>query len=142
MNEQDDEMAEALRDAAGHAYDIGSSSDLFSDMRPPAEQARYDKLFEELHNPMYDDCLKFSTLIVKLINVKVLYKWSDRSFVALLSCYTKLFRLEIIVQGLIMNPGSCFVMWVLGMSILMYVSMIAHFSITSIRMMMFVRFVV
>ncbi|KAL5573205.1 hypothetical protein UlMin_022802 [Ulmus minor] len=86
MNDQDDEMAEALRDAAGHAYDIGSSSDLLSDMRPPAEQARYDKLFEELHNPLYDDCMKFSalTFIVKLMNVKVLYKWSDRSFVALL----------------------------------------------------------
>ena len=86
MNEQDEEMGEALRDAAGHAYDIGSSSDLLSDMRPPAEQARYDKLFEELHNPLYDDCMKFSalTFIVKLMNVKVLYKWSDRSFVALL----------------------------------------------------------
>ncbi|KAL5576570.1 hypothetical protein UlMin_018269 [Ulmus minor] len=86
MNEQDDEMAEALRYAAGHAYDIRSSSDLLSDMHPPAKQARYDKLFEELHNLLYDDCMKFLalTFIVKLMNVKVLYKWSDRSFVALL----------------------------------------------------------
>ena len=76
MNDQDDEIAEALRDAAGHAYDIGSSSDLLSDMRPPAEQARYDK-FSAL------------TFIVKLMNVKVLYKWSDRSFVALLKLLHK-----------------------------------------------------
>ena len=54
-------------------------------MSPPTEQARYDKLFDELHNPLYDDCLKFSalTFVVKLTNVKFLYKWSDHSFEAL-----------------------------------------------------------
>ena len=54
MNEQDEEMAKALKDMIRHVYDIGSASDLLSDMRSHTEQARYDKLFEELHNPLYE----------------------------------------------------------------------------------------
>ena len=34
MNEQDEEMAEVLRDATGHAYNIGTSTDLLSNMCP------------------------------------------------------------------------------------------------------------
>ena len=113
-------------------------------MHPPTEQARYNKSFEELHNSLYDDCSKISasTFIFKLINVKVLYKWSDRSFVALLkllhealSVGNRCPRTYYETRKLLCDVG-------LGYE---HIDVCKHdctLFIMSIRMMMFVRFVV
>ncbi|KAL5568137.1 hypothetical protein UlMin_024712 [Ulmus minor] len=86
QNEYDD-LGAALYDAVGVNFiNIGSTSDLIADERPTIEQAHYEKLFEALNNPLYKDCESFSalTFVIKLMNIKVMNKWSDKSFEMLL----------------------------------------------------------
>ena len=41
MNKQDEEMIEVLRDATEHVFDIGSSTDLLSNIRLPTATSSY-----------------------------------------------------------------------------------------------------
>ncbi|XP_052621679.1 uncharacterized protein LOC128127271 [Lactuca sativa] len=69
-----------LEDAVGHPlFDIGPTNDLIGNKHP--ENARYEKLHEALNKPLYEGC-KSSTLtfVVKLMNLKVMNKWTDNSF--------------------------------------------------------------
>ncbi|XP_052181232.1 uncharacterized protein LOC127794290 [Diospyros lotus] len=87
FNEQFDGLGEGLHDAAGvDLFNIGPTSDFVGNERPAIEEARYEKLYEALNNPVYNGCENFSTLtfVVKLMNIKVMNKWSDNSFEMLL----------------------------------------------------------
>ncbi|XP_062113352.1 uncharacterized protein LOC133824484 [Humulus lupulus] len=87
-SDQSDDLAAGLHDAIGSKYfDIGPTSD-FNDESPLNVDDKYDELFESLHKPLYNNCKGFSVLsaTVKLMNLKVLYKWTDKSFDGLLEC--------------------------------------------------------
>ncbi|XP_057771556.1 uncharacterized protein LOC130992829 [Salvia miltiorrhiza] len=76
-----------LHDAVGNQFfDIGPTDDLIENQQPNHENnARYEKLFEVVHNPLYEGCGESAlTFVVKLMNIKVLNKWSDKSFEMLL----------------------------------------------------------
>ena len=78
-----EEMEEAFHDATrDHYFDIGSTSDMLSPEQP-ADSERYDNLFEQLKTPLYDgfdETISALTFVVKLMHLKVLNKWTDRSF--------------------------------------------------------------
>ncbi|XP_062094208.1 uncharacterized protein LOC133800269 [Humulus lupulus] len=87
-SDQSDDLAAGLHDAIGSKYfDIGPTSD-FNDESPLNVDDKYDALFESLHKPLYNNCKGFSVLsaMVKLMNLKVLNKWTDKSFDRLLEC--------------------------------------------------------
>ncbi|XP_062081341.1 uncharacterized protein LOC133786147 [Humulus lupulus] len=87
-SDQRDDLAAGLHDAIGSKYfDIGPTSD-FNDESPLNVDDKYDALFESLHKPLYNNCKGFSVLsvMVKLMNLKVLNKWTDKSFDGLLEC--------------------------------------------------------
>ncbi|XP_062085975.1 uncharacterized protein LOC133792082 [Humulus lupulus] len=91
-SDQRDDLATGLHDAIGSKYfDIGPTSD-FNDESPLNVDDKYDALFESLHKPLYNNCKGFSVLsaIVKLMNLKVLNKWTDKSFDGLLECLTEI----------------------------------------------------
>ncbi|KAL5579995.1 hypothetical protein UlMin_012437 [Ulmus minor] len=78
-----DEMEEAFHDATRDQYfDICSTSDMLSPEQP-ADSERYDNLSDQLKTPLYDGCndtISALTFVVKLMHLKVLNKWTDRSF--------------------------------------------------------------
>ena len=85
-NEHDD-LGAGLYDATGTNFvNIGSTSELIADTWTVAEQTRYESLYKALKHPLYKGCKNFSalTFVVKLMNIKVLNKWSDNSFEMLL----------------------------------------------------------
>ncbi|XP_060959174.1 uncharacterized protein LOC133030448 [Cannabis sativa] len=82
-----DDLGAGLHDATGVEFvNIGSTYEFIVDSRPAAEQARYEKLYEALNSPLFKGCENSSALtcVVKLMNIKVLNKWSDSSFEMLL----------------------------------------------------------
>lgn len=73
-----------LEDATGHPlFNIGPINDLNGNQHQSKKQSR---LNEALHAPLYEGCNNSSTLtfIVKLMNLKVMNKWTDNSFELLL----------------------------------------------------------
>ncbi|XP_062118652.1 uncharacterized protein LOC133832303 [Humulus lupulus] len=87
-SDQSDDLAAGLHDAIGSKYfDIGPTSD-FNDESPLNVDDKYDAFFESLHKPLYNNFKGFSVLsaTVKLMNLKVLNKWTDKSFNGLLEC--------------------------------------------------------
>ncbi|KAI3709420.1 hypothetical protein L2E82_39182 [Cichorium intybus] len=73
VNEEFDGLREGLEDVIGHqSFNIGPTNDLTGNRQPTIKNARYEKLFEALNNPLYEGCKKSSTLafVVKLMNMK------------------------------------------------------------------------
>jgi hypothetical protein len=73
----------ALEDALGDQFfDIGPTNDLSGNQQPVIKNTRLEKLREALDSPLYEGCKNISTLtfVVKLMNLKVMNKWTDNSF--------------------------------------------------------------
>ncbi|XP_074364848.1 uncharacterized protein LOC141705880 isoform X2 [Apium graveolens] len=86
--EQDD-LAAGLNDAFNNKYfDIGPTTD-FADDSPFNVDDKYDSLLISLHMPLYDNCKEFYVLsvVVRLMNVKVLNKLTDKAFNDMLKCF-------------------------------------------------------
>ncbi|KAL5543065.1 hypothetical protein UlMin_010775 [Ulmus minor] len=83
-----DEVRAAINDAAGPSF-VSLGENTNDPEEPPMtfDKSRYDKMFNELESKLYPGCNDFSTLtfVVKLMHIKVLNKWSDKSFTMLLS---------------------------------------------------------
>ncbi|XP_062119146.1 uncharacterized protein LOC133832883 [Humulus lupulus] len=83
------DLAAGLHDAFGCQYfDIGPTSDFIDNEFPRNSSDKYDALLDSVHNPLYDNCTNFSVLsaVVKLMNLKVINKWTDKGFDDLLKC--------------------------------------------------------
>ncbi|XP_074322874.1 uncharacterized protein LOC141659847 [Apium graveolens] len=82
VNDKHNDLAEGLHDAIGTKYfNIGPTSD-FVDQTLFNVDDKYDTLFKSLHQPLYGNCKDFSLLstVVKLMNIKVLNKLTDKAF--------------------------------------------------------------
>ena len=86
-----DEMADVLADLAGHGgYGETNNTSGGSFNEHPTydnnRQDKFDDLFKEMEIELYPGCQKFSALnfLVKLMHLKVLNKWSNKSFDMLL----------------------------------------------------------
>ena len=84
-------MVNVLQDIAGPSIvDIGVSNDddisMMPEHRRTDEGQKLDELFKKVENELYFGCKKFSTLtiLVKLIHIKVLNRWMNKSFDMLL----------------------------------------------------------
>ncbi|WOH08702.1 hypothetical protein DCAR_0728148 [Daucus carota subsp. sativus] len=89
--EQDD-LATGLNDALkGEYFDIGPTSDFVDDSSFDVSD-KYNFLFESLDKPLYDNCKDFSVLsaVVRLMNVKVLNKLTDKAFNDILKCFKEM----------------------------------------------------
>ncbi|KAK9070391.1 hypothetical protein SSX86_010793 [Deinandra increscens subsp. villosa] len=89
-----------LQDAIGDQYfDIGPTNDLTGNQQPAFKNNRLQKLHEALDSPLYEGCKDTCTLtfVVKLMNLKVMNKWTDNSF----EMQLKLFR-EVLPK-----PNNC-----------------------------------
>ncbi|XP_062119368.1 uncharacterized protein LOC133833127 [Humulus lupulus] len=87
--EATDDLSAGLQDAFGGPYfDIGPTSDFIDNEFPRNSNDKYDALLDSVHNPLYENCTKFSVLsvVVKLMNLKVINKWTDKGFDDLLKC--------------------------------------------------------
>ncbi|KAF5805550.1 putative Transposase-associated domain-containing protein [Helianthus annuus] len=87
VNEESAGLRAGLEDATGHPFfNIGPTNDLIGNQQPADGNNRYEKLHKALNNPLYDGCTNSSTLtfVVKLMNFKVMNKWTDHSFEMLL----------------------------------------------------------
>ncbi|XP_062119270.1 uncharacterized protein LOC133833022 [Humulus lupulus] len=87
--EATDDLSAGLQDAFGGPYfDIGPTSDFIDNEFPRNSNDKYDALLDSVHNPLYENCTKFSVLsaVVKLMNLKVINKWTDKGFDDLLNC--------------------------------------------------------
>ena len=90
VDEDDDDMMAALEDAAGGVHVDVSGDDY------PAEQTRtedFSYLFDQAEKELYPGCKTFSvlTFIVKLMHIKVLNRWSNKSFDMLLQLLREAF---------------------------------------------------
>ena len=88
----EDDMAEALRDAAGPSG--GSNNNDTTDLDDYNNTTNlFDQLFAEMQKELYPGCIKFSSLtfIVKLMHIKVLNRWSNKSFDMLLELLSDAF---------------------------------------------------
>ncbi|XP_074323736.1 uncharacterized protein LOC141660647 [Apium graveolens] len=82
VNDKHNDLAEGLHDAIGSKYfNIGPTSD-FVDQTLFNVDDKYDTLFKSLHQPLYGNCKDFLLLstMVKLMNIKVLNKLTDKAF--------------------------------------------------------------
>ncbi|XP_060970192.1 uncharacterized protein LOC133037268 [Cannabis sativa] len=89
VDNENDNLARGLHDAIGGEYfDIGPTSDFTNTKFQHNGGDKYDALFESLQKPLYENCKNFSVLsaVVKLMNVKVLNKLTDKAFDDLLKC--------------------------------------------------------
>lgn len=87
VNEEFDDLRAGLDDATGHQFfNIGPTNNLLGNQQPNTEHAHSQKLYEAVNNPLYEGCKDYSTLtfVVKLMNLKVMNKWTDNSFEMLL----------------------------------------------------------
>ncbi|KAD1722748.1 hypothetical protein E3N88_42390 [Mikania micrantha] len=87
VGEDSSGLRAGLEDAIGHPlFNIGNASDLIGNQKA-TENTRYEKLHEALNNPLYEGCNNSSILefVVKLMNLKVMNKWTDNSFELLLN---------------------------------------------------------
>lgn len=89
--DEGDEMVDVLQDIAGPSVvDTGVSNDddisMMPEHRRTEEGQKLDELFKEVDNELYPGCKKFSSLnfLVKLMHIKVLNRWTNKSFDMLL----------------------------------------------------------
>ncbi|CAH9093047.1 unnamed protein product, partial [Cuscuta europaea] len=86
-NDEFDGLRAGLHDAFGNQYfDIGDTTEFLTNQQPMAKKSHYEKLYEALDTPLFVGCHTSSvlTFVVKLMNIKVMNKWSDGSFEMLL----------------------------------------------------------
>ncbi|XP_076884504.1 uncharacterized protein LOC143533696 [Bidens hawaiensis] len=82
-NEESPDLRAGLEDAISHPlFNIGPTNDLTGNQQSVNENKFYEKLQEAPSNPLYEGCKNSSTLafVVKLMNLKVMNKWTDSSF--------------------------------------------------------------
>lgn len=94
-NEDVDGLEAGLNDASNNQFfDIGPTGDLNENEQSASEHRNYEKLYEAVHDPLYEGCGESAlTFVVDLMNIKVLNKWSDKSFDMLLKLLRKVFPL-------------------------------------------------
>lgn len=75
----DDELINALNDAYGQR-------DKYMNLKESTNHGKFENLFYEAKQELYPGCRKFFALnfLVKLMHVKILNCWSDKS----LTCYS------------------------------------------------------
>ncbi|KAL5538432.1 hypothetical protein UlMin_042939 [Ulmus minor] len=87
-SEKDDEMNDALHDNDGQSYfNVGGvDHNVIDEHTMKVDGEEYSKLFGEINFKLYTSCTKFSVMnfLVKLMHIKVLSRWSDKSFDMLL----------------------------------------------------------
>ena len=101
--DDNNELFNLLNDLQGsmreEAYDE-DEDDFGDEIHENTEQRYTTNIFEELmneaRNPLYPGCTKFSSLnfLVKLMHVKVLNKWSNKSFDMLLNLLKDAFPID------------------------------------------------
>ena len=87
-----DDLASGINDAIGTKYfDIGPTSDFDGDSYLTVGD-KYNAMFESLYKPLYDNCKDFSVLntVVRLMNIKVLNKLTDKAFDDILKCFKEI----------------------------------------------------
>ncbi|XP_062089141.1 uncharacterized protein LOC133795700 [Humulus lupulus] len=90
-----DEMVDILADISGHV-EIGESSEPIQEGND--QNKNLDEIFKKMEKELYPGCESFSALnfLVKLMHVKVLNKWSEKSFYMLLGLMKKAFPFAIL----------------------------------------------
>ncbi|KAD4385665.1 hypothetical protein E3N88_25834 [Mikania micrantha] len=99
VGEDSSGLRAGLEDAIGHPlFNIGNASDLIGNQKA-TKNTRYEKLHEALNNPLYEGCNNSSTqaFVVKLMNLKVMNKWTDSSFELLLN----------LLHEVLLNGNNC-----------------------------------
>jgi hypothetical protein len=83
---EDDEISELLRDLAGGLDDGGDFEDDSSDVQPSDDLRALQKLVEANSQELYPTCKKYKKLrfLIRLLHIKLLGGWTDRSFDLLL----------------------------------------------------------
>ncbi|XVF44273.1 hypothetical protein PTKIN_Ptkin02bG0107000 [Pterospermum kingtungense] len=109
---EDDGLRSGLHDAIGGQYfNIGSTDDLTRNQRTTVEEARYDKLYEALNKPLFAGCKNLALeFVLKLMNIKVINKWSDNSFEMLLKLLHEMLMVMLMVNQSISNFVTSFFM--------------------------------
>lgn len=82
----EDEMYDMLEDRRmAHIFD-DDEEDKWYDNEQRKDARNFDKLLEDAHRPLYLGCQKFTLLsfVIKMLRIKVLNKWSNKSFDMLL----------------------------------------------------------
>ncbi|XP_074364704.1 uncharacterized protein LOC141705714 [Apium graveolens] len=88
VEEEYNDLASGLKDAIGSEYfDIGPTGN-FDDNSSFNVSDKYNVIFESLHKPLYDNYKDYILkTVVKLINIKVLNKLTDKAFDDILKCF-------------------------------------------------------
>jgi len=83
---EDDDISGLLRDLAAGLDDRGNFDDNSSILEPCAELLAFQKLVAENSKELYPNCKKYTQLcfLVRLLHLKLLGGWTDRSFNMLL----------------------------------------------------------
>jgi len=83
---EDDEISELLRDLVGGLDDGGDFEDNSSDLQPSDDLRALQKLVEANSQELYPTCKKYKKLrfLIRLLHIKLLRGWTDRSFDLLL----------------------------------------------------------
>ena len=91
FDEEDDDMMVALADATGGVHVDVSGDDFSAEQNTTMED--FSDIFQKAKKELYPGCKKFSvlTFIVKLMHIKVLNCWSNKSFDMLLQLLKEAF---------------------------------------------------
>ena len=95
-DEDEDEMQEMLEDIYGRTFMDNNPVESFDNDTPnivDGEIGGFDKLLREAGCELYPNCKKFSTLsfLIKLLHLKVMNRWSNKSFNMLLELLKEAF---------------------------------------------------
>ena len=98
VHEQDDnigdEMLNVLEDVIEPTHELPTEDEYVDNFETePSQRKKYDELFVDMETELYSRCQKFSSLnfLVKLMYLKVLNKWTNRSFDMLLKLLQETF---------------------------------------------------
>ena len=77
INESVDEMVAVINDVVGNNSDHDMSEEVEADVLGDAQHDEFKELLSKLESALYPGCTKYSSLnfLVKLMHLKVLYKW-------------------------------------------------------------------
>ena len=82
-----DEMLNVLEDVIGSTHELPIEDENPENFETePPQREKYDDLFVEMETKLYLGCQTFSSInfLVKLMHLKMLNKWTNRSFDILL----------------------------------------------------------
>jgi hypothetical protein len=85
-SDEEDDISDLLRDLAAGLDDRGDFDDNTSVLEPCAELVAIEKLVAENSKELYPNCKKYTQMrfLVRLLHIKLLGGWTDRSFNLLL----------------------------------------------------------